>query len=350
MAAVELCMKRDAIAVSRIKVLCSNREKKNMSDNVMGECDKMDSISFSSSSGSMEDSCSSSRDDDDSSIDIDEQHKTSDQEDIYAAATRSWVKKVPIGLGLCPWAGKSNNRGLLQIVTCDTESPVDVVSIVEKEIQSLTQESTPSLSTTLIVCPHIKAWEEFNVFDAFVRSGIKQHLQNDSIMQNVTLVAFHPKFNRWYGLPNGISVGTMVQSHYGIIGQKSLQTATATIIETNNKAFGLRKVKVRYHDALEGVSNQEQYVPTDWIDFSNCKTGDDDIEEDERSCNLPLLPDNIMHQSPHPTIHLIANSDLASLCIRDISRVKRLNSQRMAKLGWDGVEELQLGTYQSSAV
>jgi hypothetical protein len=52
---------------------------------------------------------------------------------------------------------------------------------------------------------------------------------------------------------------------------------------------------------------------------------------------LPL-PDNVMHRSPYPTIHIIVNRDLASLCIRDISRVKRMNAQRMAKLGWDGVD------------
>lgn len=42
-----------------------------------------------------------------------------------------------------------------------------------------------------------------------------------------------------------------------------------------------------------------------------------------------------MHRSPYPLIHIIVNQDLASLCMRDVSRVKRLNAQRMAKLGWE---------------
>ena len=108
---------------------------------------------------------------------------------------------------------------------------------------------------------------------------------------------------------------------------------TATIIETNNKAFGLRKVKVRFHNnnaQEEGsIDRLEQYVPTDWIVFS----------EEQQCTTRPILPDNSMHQSPYPTIHIINNKDLASLCVRDVSRVKRLNSKRMTKLGWEGVEQ-----------
>ena len=47
----------------------------------------------------------------------------------------------------------------------------------------------------------------------------------------------------------------------------------------------------------------------------------------------PPLPDNIMHRSPQPTIHLIRNTDLATLKARDVSRVKRMNAQRMMQLG-----------------
>ena len=259
-------------------------------------------------------------------------HQPPEDMEEHAIATRSWVSKVPIGLGLCPWAGKSNNRGLLNIITCESECREAVAQLVENEVELLTREGTPPLSTTLVVCPHVKAWEEdFKEFDEFVRTGIRQH-NNDTThnMQHVTLVAFHPSFCRWYGLPEGFGVGSVVDSYYGRIGQKSTQTTPATIIETNNKAFGLRKVKVRFHDTtLEGIGNrQEHYVPTDWIEFTN----------NNESYQAPLLPDNIMHRSPYPTIHIIMNRDLSSTCIRDVSRVKRLNAQRMMKLGWDGLE------------
>lgn len=268
-----------------------------------------------------------------------------DNEKEYEREVRAWILRVPIGLGLCPWAGMSEKRGLLRIASCKSDTPAEVTQVLENEIRLLIEGNSnaetprPPLSTTLLVCPHVKTWMEFQPFDDFIRT------QALEMMDQVTLVAFHPKFIRWHALPDGIGIGSTVQSHWGIFGKKSAHTATATIIESNNKAFGLRKVKVRFHDVdvlgvgVAGVSNrnQEQFVPTDWIDFST-----------NMDCALPSattsaqlqLPDNIMHRSPYPTIHIIVNQDLSLLCIRDVSRVKRLNSQRMAKLGWEGLEHV----------
>ena len=57
---------------------------------------------------------------------------------------------------------------------------------------------------------------------------------------------------------------------------------------------------MRYHNnALNGLTRQEQFIPTDWIVVTN------------ETCPR-LLPDNIMHRSPYPTIHIIVNHDLAN--------------------------------------
>ena len=36
----------------------------------------------------------------------------------------------------------------------------------------------------------------------------------------------------------------------------------------------------------------------------------------------------------------ILTLQLASLCMRDVSRVKRLNAQRMTKIGWEGLTDI----------
>ncbi len=266
-----------------------------------------------------------------------------ESENKYERDVRAWVLKVPIGLGLCPWAGASAKRGLLRIASCKNDTPAEVTQVLENEIRLLIEGNSkaaiprPSLSTTLLVCPHVKNWMEFQPFDDFIRT------QPSEMMDQVTLVAFHPKFIRWHALPDGIGIGSIVKSHWGIFGKKSAHTATATIIDTNNKAFGLRKVKVRFHDvdllSSGGVNNRnhEQFVPTDWLDFS---TNMDCALPSTTTSTQSQLPDNIMHRSPYPTIHIIVNQDLALLCIRDVSRVKRLNSLRMAKLGWEGLERI----------
>ena len=258
-----------------------------------------------------------------SSDDNDRGCASCDHDNEHAAQVETWTIKIVIGLSLCPWAGKSHSRGLLRYVTCEGDKPVDVARLVESEIEMLTRESTSPLSSVLVVCPHVNDWKDFPAFDDFVRSGIRQHVRDDKeIFEKITLVAFHPSFLRWHGLPDGVGVGSVVQSYWGIFGRKSIQTAPATIIDTGTKTFGMRKVKVRFHHSLEAY-RQEQFVPIDWIDSS---------------CSGAPLPDNIMYRAPYPTIHVIVNKDLASLSIRDVSRVKRLNSKRMMKLGWQGVE------------
>ena len=111
--------------------------------------------------------------------------------------------------------------------------------------------------------------------------------------------------------------------------------ARATIVETSNPAFGLRKIKVRFHQPITNstdgrpkendkprTTRQEQYVPIDWLILP--QKGEP-------------LPDNYMYRSPFPTVHIIVNSDLAKLSMRDVSKVKRLNSKRLAEFGWEGL-------------
>ena len=258
----------------------------------------------------------------------------SNNEDSFVAATRRWAIRVPIGLGLCPWAVKSRNLKRLRIVTCDGSMPSDAVMLIENEICSLTcnQEKVVPFRTTLVICPHILEWNDFIPFEEFVRNGLKQQLlgNNDELLDKVTLVAFHPAFLKWHALPPSVQIGSNVYSYWGMVGQKSVCRAEATIVEMENRAFGLRKVKVRFEEVMEG-RRQEQYVPVEWIGTS--------VNSGSEACTGPPLPDNFMYRSPCPTIHIIDNRDLASLCVSDVSRVKRLNGRRMAKLGWEGIEE-----------
>lgn len=321
----------------------------------------MDNQSDSESSTCTEDTRSSvacSESSDDSFCGSDESESSTDRvgeddsetlpqhQDNYAANVRLWAEKVPIGLGLCPWAMKSKRDGRLKYSTCEGNLPSDVAALIISEAKAL--RNTPSLTTTLVVCPHVTEWEtDFQLFDDFVKNtsrawneqlfikedetGENPHCHFD-LREEVTLVAFHPNFLRWYGLPTGLKIGSVVQSHRCVgLSQKTQETYSATIIETGNKVFGLRKVKVRFHDDMK-----EQYVPTNWfVTPQQCSA----VKGNDGGGVLVggPLPDNEMHRAPYPTVHLIKNEDLGKMCIRDISRVKRKNAQRMMKLGWKGV-------------
>ena len=263
--------------------------------------------------------------------------------------TRRWTQRIPIGLGLCPWAGRSLRLDRLRIVVCDETSPIDVGLFVRGEARRLTEASVPEWSTTLVVCPHIPEWQdEFDSFDGFVQTfkaeqkdilaNVDEKADDKSdpseidMLEQLSLVAFHPKFIRWRALPSNVDVGSGVHSHRGMCGfEKSSDQYLATIIETESSCFGKRKVKVRFED-----DGKEQYVPIDWL------------TSDEDGSPLPQgepQPDNGMHRTPYPTIHLIRDADLAALCARDVSRVKRKNAQHFYKIGWDGVYKRQGENY-----
>jgi hypothetical protein len=310
--------------------------------------DTNSSIACSSSSDGSCCSCSSSSSSSsgesksDSSISTAESDELSPQEpqceDEYAAQVQLWTVRVPIGLGLCPWAMKSHKRGRLRYRTCEGNLPSDVAILILSEAKALCLASdAPPLSSSLIVCPHVTAWiKDFQAFDDFVRSfGTlwNEHLLKQDLQHKVTLVSFHPEFLRWRGLPKGIKIGSVVQSHKGMDGfQKSQHVYSATVIETSNPVFGLRKIKVRFHDDLK-----EQYVPIDWFAVPQKSSVVKSSGGDDGVLLGPPLPDNAMHRAPYPTVHLIRNEDLGTLCIRDVSRVKRKNAQRMMKLGWEGI-------------
>ena len=254
----------------------------------------------------------------------------------FLSATRDWVSRVPIGLHLCPWAGRSSRNGGLRVRICPSDDPAGVAGCVSGEILLLTTEDERAdLDTALVVCSSVGSFNDFDAFDCFVRTGIRRHI-SETLLEKVTLVAFHPKFTRWHGLPDGVGVGSEVDSHYGNFGRKSQAVARATIVETSNPAFGLRKIKVRFHQPITNstdgrpkendkprTTRQEQYVPIDWLILP--QKGEP-------------LPDNYMYRSPFPTVHIIVNSDLAKLSMRDVSKVKRLNSKRLAEFGWEGLK------------
>ena len=295
----------------------NTREDLSDSNSVLEE-EEQSSFSSSSSSSSSSSCCSSSSD-----VENEIHSKTFGLIDSeYANKVKQWSDAIPIGLGLCPWAIKSNNQNRLRYVTCQGELLSDAIDILQRECNKLLEKDVQPLSSSLVVCPFLQEWKDFEIFQQFVYHGIKSSIEKD-LLEQIEFVPFHPQFTRWYALPSHINEGSTVQSYWGNFGQKSTVTDIATIIETHSKAFGQTKVKIRFQNEMEG-RRQEQYVPTEWLDIPKGEA----------------LVNNVMHRAPYPTIHLIRNLDLASLNASSVSRTKRKNAVRMMKLGWKGLNDL----------
>eukprot|EP00984_Skeletonema_dohrnii_P036542 scaffold37617_cov128-Skeletonema_dohrnii-CCMP3373.AAC.1 len=143
-------------------------------------------------SGNSSNSSSSSSDESSSSINNAQHHTSTDDDDDGSPEQRQvkkWTLQIPIGLGLCPWAAKSHNQGNLRYVTCTSETPQDVAVCVQREIQRLVCKTNhnhhydsvpPPWSTTLIICPYVKEWNDsFPTFDRFVSHDIWDQFEQD---------------------------------------------------------------------------------------------------------------------------------------------------------------------------
>ena len=262
-----------------------------------------------------------------------------DDDDEYQAAVRQWTHRVVLKLGLCPWAGTAQRLRRLSMVICQATCADKVVSCLLAQVKQLLALEEERWWTTLLICPHVEAWQQdFDAFECFVQN-VTANINADygslseddmAVLAQCTLVAFHPHFVRWYSLPDSVHVGSTVQAHCRIgAGQKSQERFDATVLETQCPAFGRRKVKVQSPHLP-----RPQYIPIDW-----CATTADDTTTTAKA-RRPLC-DNAMHRAPYPTIHILRNRpDLASLTLRDVSRVKRRNAQRMMALGWEGLSSL----------
>jgi hypothetical protein len=263
------------------------------------------------------------------------------QQDEFQVAVRQWAHRIVLGLGLCPWAVSAQRRRRLLYYTCHATIISEVTSILVSQIQHLLSQKKNVHNdkdepwwTLLFICPNVQTWnEKFTVFEDFVRtlpSCRDLSMEHRKVLDQTTLVAFHPHFVRWYCLPSGIQKGSVVQAHQALPGlQKSPQRYEATVLETQCPAFGRRKVRVQFKHLPK-----PQYIPTDWCHAPITSTQDNIPSSSSRQ---PLC-DNAMHRSPYPTIHVLRNHpDLVSLPLREVSRVKRRNAQRMMKLGWDGL-------------
>lgn len=215
----------------------------------------------------------------------------------YASALQSWTSDFVVKNGLCPWAALSLSRGLVRFLTAPAETPVDAARFVCAEAVRLS-DSRAELATTLVACPHVPTFHSFPVFERWASSQARR-LRAHQV--KVSLVVFHPEFQRWGG--QLLRVGQTVRAHFERSGGgRSETTEVAEVFETDEAKVGVRRVGVRF---LE--DGAEQWVPIEWIcSAPSSRNLTRSSEEDGDN----FLPDNKMHRTGIPTVHLIRAEDL----------------------------------------
>ena len=113
------------------------------------------------------------------------------QADDVIAATRDWLEKAVIGLGLCPFAKAVHARGQIRIVVSAAQAPEALVDDLMTELRALQAADPAAVDTTLLIHPGVLAdFEDYNDF-LDIADALLDELELSGVIQ---IASFHPQY------------------------------------------------------------------------------------------------------------------------------------------------------------
>ena len=107
------------------------------------------------------------------------------------AATRDWLEKAVIGLGLCPFAKAVHAKGQIRYVVSAAQSPEALVEDLMAELRALEAADPAAIDTTLLVHPGVLAdFADYNDF-LDIADALLDELELTGIIQ---IASFHPQY------------------------------------------------------------------------------------------------------------------------------------------------------------
>jgi hypothetical protein len=114
-----------------------------------------------------------------------------DNAERVIAATRDWLERAVIGLGLCPFAEHAHVRDRIRYRVSAQESAAGVLADLAEELRYLHAADPALYETTLLIHPHaLNDFDDYNQFlddadAAVVALGLEGELQ---------IASFHPDY------------------------------------------------------------------------------------------------------------------------------------------------------------
>jgi len=109
----------------------------------------------------------------------------------YVRATRLWLEKAVIGLGLCPFAQAVHARGQIRWVVSDAADEDTLLADLAAELRHLASTDPTVTDTTLLIHPFVL--RDFAAYNAFLDPAEEAvaGLGMDGMIQ---LASFHPDY------------------------------------------------------------------------------------------------------------------------------------------------------------
>ena len=128
-------------------------------------------------------------------------------------ATRAWLSKIVIGLGLCPFAKAVHVKGQIRYRLSLAETPEALLEDLIAELAHLRDADPDSVDTTLLVHPHaLTDFLDYNDFLSVVEVTLEE-LELDGVLQ---VASFHPDY-RYAGNERDDPANCVTRSPYPML-------------------------------------------------------------------------------------------------------------------------------------
>lgn len=117
------------------------------------------------------------------------------------AVTMGWVRKMVIGLHLCPFAEGVIQEDSHHVVVSLVSTEQGVRNVVAQEIENLISTSSEEISTTLVVLPRF-CTEDFMTFHTMCLDIEEEVEMSEDLVDEVMLAYFHP-LHEWGNVEDG---------------------------------------------------------------------------------------------------------------------------------------------------
>ncbi len=123
-------------------------------------------------------------------------------DDAVLVATRNWLERAVIGLGLCPFAKGVHMKDQIRYAVSTAETPGALLVDLRRELQALAVADAERVDTVLLIAPRVLG--NFLDYNDFLRSanGELEALGLSGVLQ---IASFHPDYEFGDSEPNDVA-------------------------------------------------------------------------------------------------------------------------------------------------
>ena len=107
------------------------------------------------------------------------------------AATREWLERAVIGLGLCPFAKAVHVKGQIRYAVSDARNSSSLLDDLQRELQTLTEAPPAEIDTTLLIHPY--ALNDFLDYNDFLETA-DELVESEGLTGILQVASFHPRY------------------------------------------------------------------------------------------------------------------------------------------------------------